>query len=111
MLRVSCYRLGMSHRGPSAVEITLSDAERAELPHRAGSAERRVAERARIVLACAEGMSNAGAARAVGATEKTVSKWRRKFAAQRLVGLEDAARIGRPKAKSVSHVVALRSFL
>ena len=58
----------MSHPGPSAVEITLSEDERAELVRRAGRAERRAAERARIVLACAEGMSNAGAAEACAAS-------------------------------------------
>ncbi|RSM56851.1 IS630 family transposase [Kibdelosporangium aridum] len=89
----------MSHRGPSAAEIVLSEAERGELLRRAGSADRRSGERARIVLACAEGMSNVAAARAVGVTEKTVSTWRRKFAAQRLAGLADGGRGGRPKAE------------
>lgn len=75
----------------------LSDDERAELVRRAGSAGRRLADRARIILACAEGMSNAGAAQALGVTVKSVSKWRRQFADQRLAGLEDVAPIGRPK--------------
>src|SRR5512144_428599 len=91
----------MSHPGPSAVEILLSEEERAELVRRAGSPDRRSAGRARIILACAEGMSNAGAARAVGVATGTVATWRRKFAAERLAGLEDAARIGRPKAELV----------
>jgi transposase len=88
----------MSHPGSAAAEITLSEDERAELVRRAGLPERRRAERARIVLACAEGMSNAGAAQALGVAVKSVSKWRRSFAAERIAGLEDAARIGRPKA-------------
>jgi transposase/DNA-binding XRE family transcriptional regulator len=91
----------MSHPGPSAVEIMLSEDERAELVRRAGLPERRQAERARIILACAEGMSNAGAAQALGVAVKTVSKWRRSFAAERMAGLRDAARIGRPKADLV----------
>ncbi|HEY6274695.1 MAG TPA: helix-turn-helix domain-containing protein [Streptosporangiaceae bacterium] len=52
------------------------------------------ADRARIVLACAEGMSNAGAAQALGVAVRSVSKWRRQFAAQRLARLEDAAPVG-----------------
>jgi transposase len=88
----------MSHPGPSAVEIVLSEDERAELVRRAGLPERRRAERARIILACGEGMSNAGAAQALGVAVRTVSKWRRSFAAERMAGLEDAAPIGRPKA-------------
>jgi len=52
-------------------------------------------------LACAEGMSNAGAAQALGVAVKSVSKWRRQFAAERLAGLEDAAPVGRRKAELV----------
>jgi transposase len=88
----------MPHSGPSAVQIVLSEDERAELVRRAGLPERRRADRARIVLACAEGMSNAGAAQSLGVAVRSVCKWRRKFAGQRLAGLEDAAPIGRPKA-------------
>ena len=91
----------MSHPGPSAVPIVLSDDERAELVRRAGLPGRWRADRARIILACAEGMSNAGAAQALGVAVKSVSKWRRQFAAQRLAGLEDAAPVGRRKAELV----------
>src|SRR6516164_626275 len=91
----------MSHPGPSAAGIVLSDDERAELVRRAGLPGRRQADRARIILACADGMSNAGAAQALGVAVKSVSKWRRHFADQRLAGLEDAAPIGRPKAELV----------
>ncbi len=87
--------------GPSAAEIVLSVDERAELVRRAGLPERRRADRARIILACADGMSNAGAAQALGVAVKSVSKWRRLFADRRLAGLEDAAPIGRPKAELV----------
>ena len=46
-------------------------------------------------------MSNAAAAQALGVAVKSVSKWRRQFAAGRLAGLEDAAPVGRPKAELV----------
>src|ERR1700728_85641 len=88
----------MSHPGPCAAVIVLSDGERAELMRRAGSPGRRRADRARIILACADGMSNASAAQALGVAVKSVSKWRRLFADQGLAGLKDAAPIGRPKA-------------
>src|SRR6516165_5995134 len=87
--------------GTSAVPIVLSEDERAELVRRAGGPGRWRADRARIILACAEGMSNAGAAQALGVAVKSVSKWRRLFADQRLAGLEDAAPVGRPKAELV----------
>ena len=91
----------MSHSGPSAVEIVLSVDERAELVRRTGLPGRWRADRARIILACAEGMSNAGAAQVLGVAVKSVSKWRRQFADQRLAGLEDAAPVGRRKADLV----------
>ena len=91
----------MPHPSPSAAGIVLSDDERAELVRRSGLPGRRQADRARIILACADGMSNAGAAQALGVAVKSVSKWRRQFAGQRLAGLEDAAPIGRPKAELV----------
>src|SRR6266513_474570 len=87
--------------GPSAAPIVLSEEERAELVRRAGGPGRWRADRARIILACAEGMSNAAAARGLGVAVKSVSKWRRQFAADRLAGLEDAAPVGRPKAELV----------
>src|SRR5258708_25935041 len=73
----------MSHSGPSAAEIVLSEDERAELVRRAGLPGRRRADRARIILACAEGMANAEAARELGVAVKSVSKWRRRVAAPR----------------------------
>src|SRR5215469_10540527 len=91
----------MSRSGPAAVPIVLSDDERAELVRRAGGPGRWRSDRARIILACAEGMSNAGAAQALGVAVKSVSKWRRQFAADRLAGLEDAAPVGRRKAELV----------
>ena len=44
----------MSHSGPSAAEIVLSEDERAELMRRTGLPGRWRADRARIILACAE---------------------------------------------------------
>src|SRR5690348_11783647 len=87
--------------GPAAVPIVLSGEERAELVRRARGPGVWRADRARIILACAEGMSNAAAARALGVAVRSVSKWRRQFAAGRLAGLEDAAPVGRPKAELV----------
>src|ERR1022692_677820 len=91
----------MSQSGPSAAEIVLSEDERAELVRRAGLPGRRRADRARIILACADGMANAEAARELGVAVKSVSKWRRRFADRRLAGLGDDAPNGRPKAELV----------
>ena len=51
-----------------------------------------------MVLACADGLSNAAVAQRFSVSVPTASKWRSRFATQRLAGLEDEARAGRPKA-------------
>jgi len=79
----------------------LSDEDRAELERRAAVSAPRAATRARIVLAAAQGASNAEIARQIGASALSVGKWRRRFAAGGLAGLDDEARIGRPKAELV----------
>jgi transposase len=89
----------MLHPGRAAVPIVLSEDERAELVRRAAGPGRWRVDRARIILACAEGMSNAAAARELGVAVKSVSKWRRQFAADRLAGLEDAGPVGRRSAE------------
>lgn len=53
--------------------------------------------RARIVLAAADGASNAGIARDLAVCEDTVRKWHSRYARRRLAGLADARRPGRPR--------------
>lgn len=55
-----------------------------------------LALRSRIVLAAAEGQSNQQIAGNLRIPQITVSKWRRRFAARGLEGLQDAPRSGRP---------------
>lgn len=52
--------------------------------------------RSRIILACAEGGSNTDVATALNVHLSTVGKWRRRFLAERLDGLIDEQRPGRP---------------
>ena len=86
----------MSH---SAAVLVLTDGEREELAQWARASPPRRALRARIVLACAEpGMSHERVAAGLGTTTETVVKWRRRFAGERLGGLADGERPGRPKA-------------
>lgn len=89
----------MSHRGPSAVAVRLSDDDREVLAQWARGSSRR-ALRARIVLACADpGATNAQVAAALGVSQPTVADWRRRFAEAGLAGLEERDRPGRPKAR------------
>jgi transposase len=78
--------------------IVLSGEEEAVLAARARSARGQYRDRlrAQIVLAAAAGASNAAIAAQAGVCTDTVRKWRRRFAGDRLAGLRDARRSGRP---------------
>lgn len=56
----------------------------------------RTAQRARLLLLAAEGATDAQVARQVGVGVATVQRWRSRFTAERLAGLEDRPRRGRP---------------
>ena len=56
-----------------------------------------MSERCRIVLRCADGLTNKAVAAEVGVHEHTVGKWRRRFLKERVEGLSDAPRSGRPR--------------
>jgi transposase len=82
-----------------ATEIRLSAEERAVLAAwtRASSTEQRLVERARIVLLAADGLASRAIGREVGCARGVVSKWRVRFAQDRLDGLADAPRSGKPR--------------
>jgi transposase len=65
------------------------------------------AERARIVLAVADGAGTSAAARQVGVSRPTVIKWRDRFVADGLAGLEDEERSGRPKVVDDAAIIAI----
>src|SRR5271168_728580 len=56
-----------------------------------------LALRCRIVLACAEGLSNTAVAGRLPGTIQTVGKWRQRFVERRLEGLLDEPRPGAPR--------------
>ncbi|HXG69432.1 MAG TPA: IS630 family transposase [Gemmatimonadaceae bacterium] len=79
------------------LKIDLTADERAELERivRAHSAERRLVERARIVLLAAEGLPATDIAELLGCDKNTVNKWRSRFRDRHLDGLGDLPRPGK----------------
>ena len=86
----------MARRGRPTATIELNETERETLTRwvRRHSSAQALALRSRIVLACASGGTNNEVAEACGVNAATVSKWRRRFAVDRLEGLVDAPRPG-----------------
>jgi transposase len=79
--------------------LALRDGDREELGRLVQSGPPRLAERARIVLACADSRAgNSGVAAELGLSAETVRKWRTRFTEAGPGGLADGARPGRPKA-------------
>jgi len=87
-------------------ELTLTSAERQKLDQwaRRPKTSQRLALRARIVLACAEGQPNRAVARRLRVSSHTVGKWRERFRRARLEGLGDEPRPGAPRVVSDAQV-------
>jgi transposase len=82
----------------SPYAVTLTAAERTELEARARRYTSPYVEvvRARIVLYAADGLGNDEIAARLDTPRQVVSKWRKRFFEQRLAGLTDLPRGGRP---------------
>src|SRR5215475_12366224 len=86
-------------RGRRKAELILTDDERQTLKTWASrpKSSQRLATRARIVLACAEGADNKAVAAKLGVCSATVGTWRRRFVERRPEGLADEPRPGAPR--------------
>jgi transposase len=77
--------------------VTLDERKALESLANSRTAPYRQVQRARLVLLAAEGMANTAIAQEVGLSRTMVVQWRQRFIAQRLTGLGDRPRPGKPK--------------
>ncbi len=82
-----------------AVSVYCTEEEKQQLKKWAQGAkvEKRLDQRAKIVLACLDKKTNLQIAKEPNVSRFTVSKWRNRFADKRLSGLVDRPRSGTPK--------------
>lgn len=79
--------------------LTITDEERETLERwaRRPKTAQALAQRARMVLACADDKTNTAVAAQLGISKPTVGKWRARFLERRLDGLLDEPRPGTPR--------------
>lgn len=84
-------------RQAAAVKLTEQEQKTLQQWLRAGTTERRMVERARIILLAHQGRATVQIAGDLQTRPARVSKWRQRFARHRLAGLQDQARTGKPR--------------
>src|SRR4030095_645185 len=85
-------------RGRPIAPLMLTQVEQATLERwsRRPKSAQALAQRARVILACADGSSNTVVAARLKLTMQTVGKWRSRLVNKRLCGLLDEPRVGTP---------------
>ncbi len=86
----------MPRESPFDIRLTSAEAAALEAVARKYTAPYRDVIRAKIVLYAARGLTNDEIARRLDTPRQIVSKWRKRFFDQRVAGLEERARGGRP---------------
>ena len=94
---------------PFAVALTDTETEILTATIRRPTAAVRAVLRAQIVLLAADGATNADIAGQLGLCVDTARKWRRRFSQNRLAGLGDKQRSGRPPSFTPVQVAAVKA--
>jgi transposase len=89
----------MTKRGRPRQPLSVTNEEREVLERwsRRPKSPHSIAQRSRIVLLAAEGLTNNTVAERVGVNQATVVKWRKRFLERGLDGLSDEPRPGAPR--------------
>jgi transposase len=90
----------MPRKSPFVIELSEQEREVLEVQARRYTLPYRDVIRAKIVLMAAAGLNNDEIAARLDIRREVVSKWRKRFYQQRLAGLEERPRAGRPAAFS-----------
>lgn len=90
----------MTKRSPYVIVLSAKEGKYLGRMARKYTSPYRDVIRAKIVLMAAEGLKNKEIAQRLDLPRQIVSKWRKRFFKERLVGLEERPRRGRPPAFS-----------
>ncbi len=99
----------MANRPAPALTLREGDLDVLTRLTRSSSVRAGLAQRARIVLLAADGLSNTTIADLVGASRPTVIGWRDRYQAKGIAGLQDEQRPGRPR--SIDHAAIVTATL
>ena len=91
-------------RPKKPLDVTDQERDKLEMWARRPKSSQRLALRSRIVLRCADGLTNQAVALKLGVSAATVGKWRERFRTHRLEGLADEPRPGAPRRISDTQV-------
>src|SRR6195952_566392 len=94
-------------RRTEALVLTMDERAYLERQVRRRRVARSLSERCRIILRCADGIASKSVGRELGVHEHTVGKWRRRFLKDRIEGLLDEARPGRPRTIEDDQIAAV----
>jgi transposase len=97
----------MTGRPIAPLELSAEERGYLERQVRRHRVTRSLSERCRIILRCAAGVPSKAVAVELGVHEHTVGKWRRRFLKDRVDGLMDEARPGRPRTIDDDEVAAV----
>jgi transposase len=91
----------------AALSLRSGDRQRLTEWTRSSSIRAGLAQRARIILLAADGVSNTAIADLVGVSRPTVTSWRARYDANGIDGLIDEPRSGRPREVNRSRIIAV----